>query len=258
MTEDEKNMKTNTSAFCSSVLLLIAGSVGCATAPDSVPEGEGTIVVDDMGGAWDLEGAVEMRVEREEGGELKLIGAPGWRKVAPGVWESPDANGTRMVVGEEGHRWLADEARGELNRLEERAAAAGTFDADLEEQIAAKQQELDAAHAGMASALAPPANLVSCNYAFYTGPSGAITDPPTPGAAAFAQVSCSGGCMNFTLTAQACCAGSCTPLVAQTKLVCATPWTWGVVRSGVYGSGYASVNVNPPNVTQTNASFYCQ
>lgn len=244
-------------AALSSVLALLVAPIGCATAPDSTSEEAGSIVVDDMDQAWNLEGAVQMRVERAEGGELSLLDAPGWRKLAPGVWESPDQEGLRMVVGEEGHRWLAESVNADLDALLAQAAVLGTSDKLLEEQIVAKQRELDAASAGLASALTPTANALSCNFSLYTGPSSPVTSPPTAGAAALAKVTCSGGCLSFTITSQACCANTCTPSVAQTNLVCGTPWTAGVLRYGS-GIGYASVNLNPPNISQTNSSFYCQ
>ncbi|UQA62786.1 hypothetical protein [Polyangium aurulentum] len=247
-------MNFNTFAARSSVLVLVVASVGCATAPDSMSEGDEVIVVDEMDSALDVQGSVGMRIEREEGGALSLVGMPGWRAVAPGVWESPDAGDTRMVVGEEGHRWLAEKLRGELDTLEARAAAS-TSDELLEEQIVAKQQELDAAQVAMSSAIAPTTNAVSCNLTLYTGPSSPFTG--TAGAAALAEVSCSGGCMYVTITAQACCAGICTPKVAQSNSVCATPWTAGMIRSG-YGYGAASVSLSPFNISQTSSSFSCQ
>jgi hypothetical protein len=110
---------------------------------------------------------------------------------------------------------------------------------------------------GERNAKAPTDSATSCNVSLYTGASSAVTSPPILGAAALAQVSCTGGCSTFTITSQACCAGVCTPVATQSRLVCQAAWTAGSIRQGAYTSGSAVVSASPPGVSQSSA-FTCQ
>src|SRR6185503_4560885 len=77
-----------------------------------------TILVNEENRAT-LEG-VEMRIERRAGeSTFSLVEGSDWQIVAPGVWELPsgDGNTQRVVVGEEGHRWMVEQADAELDAL---------------------------------------------------------------------------------------------------------------------------------------------
>ncbi len=95
---------------------------------------------------------------------------------------------------------------------------------------------------------------VSCNIGFYTGPSSSITG--YAGASALAQVSCSIGCQTFSIATQACTNFGCTPVYSSSRFVCATPWTYGVSRSGSYGASCSSAaSVSPPGITSSWSGF---
>jgi hypothetical protein len=245
-------------------LALLGTSTGCAVS-SSAPETnaapdmktETTLVNDDSHAT--LKGA-EMRIERRAGeSAVSLVEGSDWHVVAPGVWEIPSADGTtqRVAAGEDGHRWLVEQADAELEGLYAQRDA-GEVKPELDQKIATAETMRKSAEQSMNSAVAGPSpQAVSCNISLYTGPSSPVTSPPIAGAAALGQIVCGGGCMTFTVTSQACCNGYCSGLSAFSRTVCGTPWTAGTIVSG-YGLGYASVNMNPPNITQSSSSFYCQ
>jgi len=252
-----------TMAFVTS-LAFLGASTGCAvssSAPEasSAPEmkAETTLLNEESDAT--LKGAA-MRIERGAGeSTFSLVEGSDWRAVAPGVWEIPSADGTtqRVAVGEDGHRWLAEQANTELDALYAQRDA-DEVKPELDLKIAAAEKTLKSAEEGTNSALGGPApQAVSCSISLYTGPRSYALYPPVAGAAALAQISCGGGCVYFTVTSQACCNGFCSGVSSFSNWVCSTPWLAGTLVSG-YGPGYASVNVTPAYVTQTNASFYCQ
>ncbi|WP_437323222.1 hypothetical protein [Sorangium sp. So ce381] len=247
----------------SAALAILGASTGCALSP-SVPESDTdsdasgeTLVVDEESQSA-LPGA-ELTIERGAGESgFSLVKGAGWKSVAQGVWELPseDGNAERIVVGEEGHRWLLERADAELDELYAERELGEARD-DLLQRIAAAEEQRAAIERSIhASATMSAAAAVSCNIARYTGASSLVTSPPIFGAAALAQIVCSGGCATFTVTSQACCSSGCSSAPAATRTVCATPWTAGTIRAGS-GIGFASVNVTPPNITQTSSSFVC-
>ncbi|WP_437313521.1 hypothetical protein [Sorangium sp. So ce385] len=246
-------------SILSASLAFLGASTGCAvssSAPASENDSE-TFVVNEEGQAA-LPGAA-LSIERRAGASsFSLAQGAGWRSVAPGVWEVPSEAGSaeRIVVGEDGHRWLLEKTEAELKEL---VAALDGEEArpGLAEQIAAAEERREAAErsmfeaAGVSSAMA-----LSCDIYRYTGASSLVTSPPTFGAAALAQIVCTGGCATFTVTSTACCSTGCSSAPAATRTVCSTPWTAGTIRQGS-GIGSASVNVTPPNITQSSSSFVC-
>lgn len=250
-----------TMALVSSLSLsLIGTSMGCAVsspAPETDSASE-TILVDDESHAA-LEG-VEMRIERRAGEPaFSLMEGSDWKTVAPGVWELPskDGNAQRVAAGEAGHRFLVAQADAELDALYARRDAEA-MTPEIAEKIANAEEMRATAQESMKRAAGDTQTLAaSCNFSLYTGASSPVTSPPVAGAAALAQVVCSGGCVTFTVTSQACCGGFCSGSTAFTRTVCGTPWTAGTVVSGA-GLGFATVNLNPPNITQSSSNFFCQ
>lgn len=247
-----KLSKIGVVSFAAIGCLMVAG---CASPVDpEVGDESASVTVDSM--AFErLAGGTEMRVERAAGAAaFSLVGAPSWKQLAPGVWEDGES-GTRIAVGDEGHGWLAAQVEKEI---EEIYAHEDVTQASVLQKIAGLEKTLQEAHDAVAlSPELPTPYAVTCNFALYTGPSGAVTSPAVAGAAALAQVVCTGGCATFTVTSRACCAGLCTPTTAVSRSVCSTAWTAGSIYGGS-GAGYATVNLTPPNITQTNSAFTCQ
>jgi hypothetical protein len=246
------------SAFCLffTTALGAATMAGCASSADgNAEDGESSLKVDSTSMPL-LTSGTSLKLERAAGAaDFVVVEAKGWQQVEPGIWEH-EAAGVKqqLAVDVEGHRTLIARGQQELNAL---YAQRDAGDSTVLPKIAQQEENLD--RLGVTSqALAAPAATaaVSCNFGMYTGPSSAVTSPPLFGAAALGQIVCSGGCVPFTVKAQACCAGSCTPLDTFSNTVCATPWTAGTLRAGA-GAGAAGVNVTPPNFTQTNSTFIC-
>jgi len=251
-------MKRSNATILLSMLLSAGLLAGCATA--SVPEGNSDIVVNEPA-TTTLAGATELRVERRAGeSAFELVNAPGFRKLQDGVWEQGEgASKQQVVVGEAGHQWLAAETARRLEALRAEAEGGDAKESVLHEiaQLEQVRDQMTSAVAGARSRKEATASLTtSCNFSLYTGPSSPVTSPPVSGAAALAQAVCSGGCVAFTVRSQACCGGYCSPLATRTNVVCSSPLLMGSILTG-YGSGYASVNITPPNVTQSNSSFFC-
>lgn len=197
--------------------------------------------------------AVDVRIGQLADGSLGVLDDADGRPIAPGVWEVEADDGLvqQVIVGAAGHRWLLAEMLAELDSLStEPDADAGRVEA-LREQIAAAKQAI-AAHSQDTLTQPGGVQALSCNVGLYAGPSGPVTG--IPGAAAFAQSSCSGGCATITVRSQACCSGTCTPLNIATNTVCSPLWTSGVIRQGS-GPGWAQVYVAPVSVT--NQGFLC-
>ena len=239
-------------------LLAIAGSMtaGCATSEAPESDEETNVSVDELHMS-PIEEAVQLRMGQLADGTFGVIEEAGGRAVAPGVWEIETDDGLhhQVIQGVEGHRWLVEQTTAERDVLRGKLdTGAGDRD-ELLEQIASAEEVIANAQTAMKESTESfilPA--VTCNVGMYTGPSGPVTSPPIAGAAAFAQISCSGGCVTFTVRSQACCNGWCTPLSYATSMVCSSLWTAGQIRQGS-GAGWAQVNVAP--VTQTNSGFYC-
>jgi ribosomal protein S16 len=234
------------------LMVRIALVAGCT----AVPPPENLVVSESA--TERLAGASELRIVRHAGeAAFQMAPNPSWREIQPGVWESRDGEAKRqVVVGEAGHRWLIEQS---LQRIQEAGTRPdGSADEVLLQQISqmenlsalAKSMEADEGEAGISPF------SVFCDISLFTGASRAALSPPANGAAALARIVCSGGCATFTVTSQACCAGSCTGPNVQSNLVCSTPWLAGSVRNG-RGTGAATVNVTPPDQTQSNSSFSC-
>jgi hypothetical protein len=243
---------------------VLGASTGCAVsspAPDTDSASgtsDETIVVNNESQAALPDAGI--RIERRAGDPaFSLVGGHDWRVVAPGVWELPSVDGAgaeRIVAGEEGHRWLLEQADAELDALYERLDREDETP-ELAGKIAAAEEKRETAQRAMMAVTGGPSSLtVSCNIARYTGASSYVTSPPVFGAAALAQIVCSGGCQTFTVTSQACCSTGCSSAPAATRTVCSTPWTAGTIRLGS-GFGSASVTVSPPYITQSNPGFVC-
>lgn len=253
-------MNTSNARFAVALLIAAGLFAGCAATP-TTDDNSSDVVVDEPAAA-PLAGASEVRVERRAGEEsFELVNAPGFRALTDGVWEYGEGESAqRVVVGEAGHAWLAEQTTRQIEALRSQVDGSDHAGSALQ-QIDRLEQVREQAQAALVSERArsksPVSSLTtSCNLSFYTGPSGAVTSPPVTGAAALAQIVCSGGCVAFTVTSQACCGGLCTPVAAQTNTVCSSPWLAGSIRSG-FGSGSALMNINPPNSTQSNSSFVC-
>lgn len=245
---------------CYVVSLLISAGLIAGCAATSAPDVGDDVVINEPATA-PLAGAGEMRVERRAGESVfEMVDVPGWRAIQQGVWEYGEGESKQhVVVGEAGHQWLAKQTTDQIDALQAQVEGSDSAESLLQqiEQLEQVNDRVQTALAGEREReVAPPSFATSCNLSLYTGPSGAVTWPPLSGAAALAQVVCYGGCATFTVTSQACCSGACTPVAAQTNTVCSSPWLAGSIRAG-YGSGAAAVNLNPPNITQSNGSFYC-
>lgn len=249
-------MKNFNAARAASLLISAGLLAGCATT--SAPDVGEDIVVNELGAA-PLVGAGEVRLERRAGESVfEVVNAPGWRAIQQGVWEYGEGESKQqVVVGEAGHQWLVEQTTHQIDALQAQIEAGDSAESLLQQidQLEQMNDQVQTAMAGEREA-APPSFATSCTYAFYTGPSSTSGFSSVKGAAALGQLVCSGGCATFTVTSQACCSGSCSPQVAQTNSVCSSPWTAGSIYGG-YGIGSALVNINPPNVTQGNSSFFC-
>lgn len=243
---------------CYVVSLLISAGLIAGCAATSAPDVGDDVVINELATA-PLAGVVEVRVERRAGESVfEMVDVPGWRAIQQGVWEYGEGESKQhVVVGEAGHQWLAEQTTDQIDALQAHVEGSDSAESLLQqiEQLEQVNDRVQTALAGERE-VAPPSFATSCNLSLYAGPSGAVTSPPLIGAAALAQVVCSGGCSTFTVTSQACCSGVCTPVAAQTNTVCSSPWLAGSIRAGV-GVGAAAVNLNPPNITQSNGSFSC-
>jgi hypothetical protein len=201
-----------------------------------------------------IDGAVQLRMGELPDGTFGVTEGAGGRAIAPGVWEVETEEGViqQVIMGVEGQEWLIEQLTAELDGLRGQRNEPGHEDALLE-QIAAVEAAIASAKGSLYDLTqSGGVQAPSCNISLYTGPSGPVSG--IPGAAAFAQSSCSGGCATITVRSQACCNGACTPISIATNTVCAPLWTAGVIRSGS-GSGWAQVFVAP--VVVTNQGFSC-
>ncbi|MDC0746714.1 hypothetical protein [Polyangium mundeleinium] len=231
---------------------LMAGSAvmaGCMASPE--PEGVEEALIDESG-AMGIPAQSEMKLERRgEGESLSLVPNAAWKELAPGVWENGEQEGAnRIVVGAEGHKWAIEQAEKELSELQARSASQAEEEPAVNDAIAQRKAQLANLQETAKNIAAAPgsANLtVSCDIGFYTGPSSSVSG--YSGAAALAQVSCIGGCETFTISAQACTNFGCSPVYASSRVVCSTPWTYGVTKSGTYGASCSSAaSVSPPGI----------
>jgi len=238
---------------------IIAGAPGCA----SVDEAElATNNVEEAlvneSGELSIPTQDEVQLERASDSEtLSLVPNAAWRELAPGVFENEALEGgNRIIVGADGHQWAITEAEKELADLNLQSAAKGHDDPVILGTIEKMNEQL-ANLKEIAQNIAAPVGTpqaISCNIGFYTGPSSPISG--FYGASALAQVSCSGGCQTFTIAAQACTNFGCTPVYASSRFVCATPWTYGVSRSGSYGASCSSAaSISPPGITSSWYGF---
>jgi hypothetical protein len=239
---------------------LVAGSAlmaGCVASsePDSAIDSAEEALVDESG-ALSIAVQSEVRLERANDGEsLSLVPNAAWKQIAPGVFESDAQQGaSRIVLGAEGHDWAIAQAEKELSGLRARASnaeedlAASDAMQQLEEQLAKLKETAQNIAAG------PAPQALSCNIGFYTGPSSPYTG--SYGAAALAEVSCSGGCQTFTISAQACTNFGCSPVYSSSRFVCSTPWSYGVAKGGSYGASCSSAaSVSPPGITSSWNGF---
>jgi len=216
--------------------------------------GQENVVIDDLQMSL-AEEAVTVRMGQLEDGSFGVLEGAGGRAVAPGVWEVETADGLvqQIIIGDEGQQWLVAEMTEQLDELRGRLGREAGDEEALLEQIAAMEEAIATAK-GSVTDLAVPSGVLapSCNISLYAGPSGPVWG--VPGATAFAQSSCSGGCATITVRSQACCNGACTPLSIASNTVCSPLWTSGMLRQGS-GSGWAQVSVNP--VAVTNQGFAC-
>lgn len=238
-----------------SLIACSAMAVGCMASPESEP----TPATDSVEGAIINESEamsipMQSNIRLEGSGDaLSLAPGAGWKELAPGVWESgEEGDARRIVVGAEGHRWAIEQTEKELAGLYERDALQADGDPAALDVIKQKETQLktlnDAAQAIVAPKVETPQAL-SCNIGFYTGPSSPLTG--YFGAAAYTEVSCSGGCQVFTIQAQACTNYGCYSNFAS-NYVCSSLWGFGVAQSGTYGAYCSSTtSISPPGVSQS-------
>lgn len=246
--------------FATSIIFAFAAmTTGCAVSsePEATIDSAEEALINETG-PMAIPAQGEMRLERAGDGEAFSLAAPGgaWKETAPGVFESEEGQGaSRIVVGIEGHKWAIERAEKDLAALYEKSAghAGGDPDGAVMEAIQQGEEHLESLKEtaeGIASATAPAPQALSCNIAFYTGPSSPIVG--TYGAAALTQVACSGGCQFFTISAQACTNYGCTPVNSSSSYVCASPWTFGVTMTGSYGAFCSSAtSISPPGISQS-------
>ncbi len=250
-------MKNSRSIFAvPSVFVAVALMAGCMGSPepesniDSVEEA----LIDDNG-AMPVDMQSEIQVTRQTDDEaLAMVPNADWKEIAPGVFEGGAEEGaSRIVVGVEGHKWAIDQAEKEIVNLREQSGA----QADQDPAVMEAMKQLAGLKNTAQNIAAPPVGTpqaVSCNIGFYTGPSSSITG--YYGASALAQVSCSSGCQTFSISTKACTNFGCTPVYSSSRFVCATPWTYGVSRSGSYGASCSSsATVSPPGITSSWNGF---
>lgn len=167
--------------------------------------------------------------------------ARAWTQEGPGVWLHGESN-QRLVMGEEGHRWAAEQLQAELDAL----YASGADDSLIaahEALLAGAQQA--AGKAGEQASLA-----VSCNIATYNGGSSPFTG--YTGGAALAQISCTGGTVVFTVQTQVCTGTyGCGPVNTQTAIPTSTPMLWGTARYG-FGTCSSFVSLSPSGIYDSN------
>ncbi|MDI1479270.1 hypothetical protein [Polyangium sp. y55x31] len=238
---------------------LVAGSVvmaGCmaSSEPDEAIDSATEALVDESG-ALSLPERNEMQLERA-GDSLALVPNAAWKELAPGVWESGEREGeNRIIAGAEGHAWAIERAEKELSDLQARRASQAEEEPAVNDAIERLQEQLANLQETAKNIAAAPASLtVSCDIGFYTGPSSSVSG--YYGAAALAQVSCTGGCETFTVSAQACTNFGCSPVYSSSRVVCSTPWTYGVTKSGTYGASCSSAaSVSPPGIMSSWSGF---
>ncbi|MRG98057.1 hypothetical protein [Polyangium spumosum] len=233
---------------------LMAGCMDASLGPDNVQES-----LIDESEALAIPTGSEMRLERTgEGEALSLVPNAAWKELAPGVFENgAEDGGNRIVVGAEGHEWAIEQAEKELSELQARSAAQVEEDPAVDDAIEQLQAQLANLQETAKSIAAAPVDTnltLSCNIGFYTGPSSAVSG--YYGAAALAQVACTGGCQTFTIAAQACTNFGCSPVYSSSRFVCSTPWTYGVTMSGSYGASCSSAaSVSPPGIMSSWSGF---
>jgi hypothetical protein len=240
------------------VLACSAMATGCmaSSEPDPSTDSAEEAIINESG-PLSIPAQGSMLIERK--GEALSI-APGstMKETAPGVWENEDG-ASRIVVGVEGHQWAIEQAKKDLAELYERSSAQADDDSEGAVMEAIKQNEahlkgLEDTAIAMASAVSATPSALSCNISFYTGPSSPFTG--TYGAAGLTQVSCSGGCQTFTISAQACTNYGCGPVGTSSNYVCANPWTFGMAKGGSYGASCsAATSISPPGITSSWSGF---
>lgn len=216
--------------------------------------GEESVVIDDLQMSL-VEEAVNVRIGRLADGSFGVLGDAGGRAIAPGVWEVETEEGLvqQIIMGDEGQQWLIAEMTEQIEELWSRLDRETGHEDAILEGIAAMEEAVAAAKSSVTDLALPGGVLApSCSVSLYAGPSGPVWG--VPGATAFAQSSCSGGCATITVRSQACCNGACTPLSIAANTVCSPLWTSGVIRQGS-GSGWAQVS--PGQVVVTNQGFAC-
>lgn len=242
-----------------SLSAIVVGSFGCASVDDAEPttqQVEEALV--DESGELSIPTQGDVRLERVgDADALSLVPNASWRQIAPGVFENDaQEGGSRMIVGAEGHQWAIAQAELELADLNDQQAAKRVEDPAIVgaiEKVTEQIASLKETARNITGTVGTP-QAISCNIGFYTGPSSSISG--YYGASALAQVSCSGGCQTFTISAQACTNFGCTPVYSSSRFVCGTPWTYGVSRSGSYGASCSSAaSVSPPGITSTWYGF---
>jgi hypothetical protein len=244
--------------FSATVLACSAIATGCMASSEPEPSTDSAeeAIINESG---PLSGPMQgnMLIERKGEGEALSV-APGstMKETAPGVWENETEDGaSRIVVGVEGHRWAIEQAKKDLADLYEQSSAQADRENDGAVMEAIKHKEahlkgLEDTAIAIASATGNAPSAVSCNISFYTGPSSPFTG--ASGAAGLTQVSCSGGCQTFTISAQACTNYGCSPVGTSSNYVCANPWTFGMAKGGSPGAScYATTSISPPGVSQS-------
>lgn len=248
-------MKNSRSIFAVP-FVFVAVMAGCMGSPESesdIANVEEAIV--DESGAMPVAMQSEIQVARQADDEaFALVPNAAWKEIAPGVFEGNAEEGSsRIVVGAEGHKWAIEQAEKEISNLREQSG----LQADEDPAVIAATKQLAGLKNTAQNIAAPPVGApqaVSCNIGFYNGPSSSVTG--YAGASALAQVSCSGGCQTFSIATQACTNFGCTGVYSASRYVCATPWTYGVSRSGSYGASCSSAaSVSPPGITSSWNGF---
>lgn len=212
------------------------------------------------GTAMPIPASESMRLEQGRDGAFTIAGGSKWKEVAPGVFEGDTEGGAiQLIAGAEGHKRAIAQAEAEISSLYDRVSERGEDDASTLKAIQQKELLLGSLKSAQATAnLSEPPSAASCSINIYNGPSSTLPFGLPVGAAAIAQISCTGGCAAFTVTAEAITNFGTTGPVSQTNnSVCAALWTAGMAKNGTSGASCKGItNVTPPNVTMSS-TFAC-
>jgi len=231
--------------------------VGCmdASEPESTSDSTEQLVINQSGGALvPVQG--EVRFAQTSEGNILSFGST-WTQTAPGIWEnSAQAGSGSLIVGAEGHRTAIAQVEKDLSALHHQAALQAGGELAIANAIQQKEAHLNTLKSA-AEAMAVKGGgttQATCSAGPVIGPSSPFTG--VSGAIAAWQISCTGGCVGISVSAQATSnLGSFQNIVSST--VCAVPMLLGVAVSGTPGFGcFGTATLSPFGVT-ASGSFTC-